>query len=267
MNVTQISETALINCITILHTKKQTLGGSISFIEGDVFEVLHGNPLKLALGQELGVTIYSPEGLIVFDTQPIATYEKRVMCVLPPNFQEKIINRRKEIRVPIQNTLCLITGLKSSQGNSPLVELETPIQCTVENISSNGIRFLMDTPLPLQAQDRVVIEVAGLSLEGKVRNIQIGYIADKPVVKTSANCREATNEFKTYCPCKKDRLILLRRGRGRTPCSFWSALSSRSVSLQEEHLGLSDDKNIYKQNLRSMLWLCHCTISILSPID
>ncbi|GAA0849269.1 PilZ domain-containing protein [Paenibacillus glucanolyticus] len=171
MNIYKITESSLINCIVIIHTNQQTMGGNISYIEGDVFEICFSNLVKIELRQEIGVTIYSPDGLVVFETYPVASYENRLLCILPSDFQQRIINRRKDVRVPVTDVQCSILNMKTSRLEKALI-LDQSIPCGIQNVSMNGILFTLKSPLPLLVNDRLSISFLDHTFDSTIKHIK-----------------------------------------------------------------------------------------------
>ncbi|MCM3782553.1 PilZ domain-containing protein [Neobacillus mesonae] len=159
-NMNQICESALIDCVAIVKTPQRSLSGRTSLIEGDVFEVMFETEadIPIPLGVSIGITIYSSEGLIVFDTYPVASYLQRILCILPPNFQKRILNRRKDVRVPVRHLPSYLESLQLQASMNPYV-FENGLPCDVKNISLGGLMFAIESPLPIQVKDIVCLNL------------------------------------------------------------------------------------------------------------
>lgn len=165
MSIDKINEASLIDCVVVVRSKLRSVGGRVSYIEGDVFEVMFEveENIPFPLGNSVGITIYSAEGLIVFDTYPIASYLQRILCILPPNLQKKMLNRRKDVRIPVRHLNSCLESLLPQASSSPIV-FEPGLQCDIKNISLGGLLFSIESPIPIQEKD-----IVRVNLDGKFR--------------------------------------------------------------------------------------------------
>ncbi|MCM3129145.1 MULTISPECIES: PilZ domain-containing protein [unclassified Paenibacillus] len=162
MSIDKINEASLIDCVVVVRSKLRSVGGRISYIEGDVFEVMFEveENIPIPLGNSVGITIYSAEGLIVFDTYPIASYLQRILCILPPDLQKKLLNRRKDIRIPVRYLNSCLESLLPQASSSPYV-FEQGLHCDIKNISLGGLLFSIESPIPIQEKDVVRVNLDG----------------------------------------------------------------------------------------------------------
>ncbi|MCM3781865.1 hypothetical protein M3231_02655 [Neobacillus mesonae] len=155
MIVDKISEFVLLESLVMIRTKDNTLGGRISYIDGEVFEIELNDNRPVSLGESIGITIYA-EGLITFDTYPIGFYRKHLLCILPPPIQKRIFQRRKDVLLPVHHLTCIITTTHKHSAVGMDTD-EAGILCDIKNLSQQEVLFTSDLPLELSTSDTVIM--------------------------------------------------------------------------------------------------------------
>lgn len=171
MIIKKVNESSLLERISVINSNSKTLGGYITFVEGDVLEVTFSAGITLALGERVNVTIYSSEGLIAFESNLIATYFRSILCLIPVEIQKTILNRKKEIRLPMKELTCDLISIQHpfSRDNSVF---DPHISCNVEYLSLTSITFLIEIMIPIHANDKIRLALANMEVDTSVKYVK-----------------------------------------------------------------------------------------------
>jgi c-di-GMP-binding flagellar brake protein YcgR len=147
----------LVHCRTVVEKKDYVSTGVLTYAEGDMVEIEIGDYQQFELGNIVKLTIYTPEGIFMFNTTVIAKDEGFLILINPPENRRKFSEKRKEMRVEVERE-------GAFYGHWPLGSEEKKvftqaIVIAVSNISQTGIGFIMQSNLKLSLGEQIDIAV------------------------------------------------------------------------------------------------------------
>lgn len=141
----KIGKNSLTNVIeskTVLEKKQFVSTGILTYIEGDIVEVEISDWQVFFLGDSLKVTIYSPLGILTFESTIVAKDIGSVIILLPPEIQKRFMDKREHPRVEVSQTGTINTAFQTAT-RQKAIELSSPIQFVTTDISMGGIGFVL----------------------------------------------------------------------------------------------------------------------------
>src|SRR5665647_1271585 len=147
----------LVHCRTVVEKKDYVSTGVLAYAEGDMVEVEIGDYQLFDLGDIVKLTIYTPEGIFMFNTTVIAKDAGFLILINPQENRRKFSEKRKEMRMEVERQGALY-------GHCPPGSLEKKIFAqaiviAVNNISQTGIGFIMQSNFKLSLGERIEIEI------------------------------------------------------------------------------------------------------------
>jgi c-di-GMP-binding flagellar brake protein YcgR len=155
--VSQPAYGILLQSKTVVEKQDYVSTGVLTYAEGDIIEVEMADFKVFPLGEKVKVTIYSPGGIYVFESNVVAKHQGSLMILNPPENQKKFAEKREHPRVQINESgfILSITDVR----NNETKQLESPIELVVNNISVSGIGFTIQQMLELPKATKLEIEV------------------------------------------------------------------------------------------------------------
>ncbi|MEX1030153.1 MAG: PilZ domain-containing protein [Paenibacillaceae bacterium] len=130
----------LLQCRTVVEKQHYVATGLLTFAEGDVVEVELDEHGKFRLGEAVKITIYSPVGILVFQSTVIAKGTESIMILNSREISNKFGEARQFPRVMV-NASATISGVLD-EGDVAIPLLMSDPNCKVDNISMGGIGLL-----------------------------------------------------------------------------------------------------------------------------
>jgi len=146
----------LLESRAMLEKKDFVSTGMLTYAEGDLFEIEISEWQLFHLGDNVKVTIYSPFGILTFESTVIARDSGGVMIINPPDIQRRFLDRRQHPRIDVSQAGTIQAIYQEPFRSKPL---ESPITLTVKDISLGGIGFL------LQSGEREFLQTSHLGIE------------------------------------------------------------------------------------------------------
>jgi c-di-GMP-binding flagellar brake protein YcgR len=155
-NKGQLSDTGLIGCNMVIEGNKIVHTGTISLVEGDSIEIELPQYKQFKLGDDVKAIIYSPQGMINFNTSVIAKDAGTIVLIIPTNLHN-ILNKRKDHRVEIAlpGRVYSIIDVSLKETNN----LIQPESITIINVSLGGIGFILNS-LKIRNKSVLLLEMS-----------------------------------------------------------------------------------------------------------
>jgi len=138
----------LIEARTVLEKKHFVSTGAITYIEGDIAEVEISEWDVFHLGDPLKVIIYSPIGILNFESTVVAKDLGSVIILVPPVIQSKFLDKRQYPRVDVRH-IGNLHRIHQSAASKSSREFDSPIPIETTDISLGGVGFIV----PMDAQE------------------------------------------------------------------------------------------------------------------
>lgn len=134
----------LIESRTVLEKKQFVSTGILTYIEGDIVEVEISQWDIFSLGDPLKVTMYSPMGILNFESTIVAKNHGSVILIVPPDIQRRFMDKRQYPRVDVKQNGILNRAYKTASRQSA-IELPSPIEIVTTDLSLGGVGFIVET--------------------------------------------------------------------------------------------------------------------------
>ncbi|WP_409343705.1 flagellar brake protein [Paenibacillus sp. MBLB4367] len=131
--------------------------GVLAVVEGDMVEIEIGDYKQFELGDAVKLTIYSPEGIFMFQSTIIAKDNGSLIVINPPENQRKFSEKREHFRVDVKMKGSILSIESANDSRSP--EATDAIPLTVVNISVSGIGFTVGSECRLTERTIVRLEL------------------------------------------------------------------------------------------------------------
>ena len=141
-----INDNLLIDSYIVIKSDLMINTGKISYIDGDFLELEMDSTKIFGIGEKVHATIYTKGGSVRFETYIIAILPNHIMTLLPKETQSKLMLRRKDFRVNLNDTNGSIHMINNQKD---LISFDTPLSIQIANISVGGIGFNMDVPVTI----------------------------------------------------------------------------------------------------------------------
>jgi hypothetical protein len=141
-----------IGSLAAVHTKSLTITGNITLMDGELLEIEFTADPLFDLKTEVGCTIYSPDGIMAFETFVFAKMNCRLFLIVPEHIQKKLLHRRKEWRIPLTGTFGALTAYRMKKANKT-VHCSEPVPLQILDISSTGAKIGFAENLPIEVDD------------------------------------------------------------------------------------------------------------------
>lgn len=155
-NIDPMLDSALIGCKATIERTYAVQTGVISFLEGELFEVELAHYKYFDPGNTVSVVIYSPEGIIRFDTSVLAKGMDCIILLTPPFIQNSLLKKRQFPRLKVQES-GLIYSITDPALNSKGLESCEPIEIT--NLSQGGLGFVTVLDIPERVRLDVELQI------------------------------------------------------------------------------------------------------------
>lgn len=152
----QLTEMSLIGCNVVIQGDKIVHTGVISLVEGESLEIDLPQYKQFKLGGNVKAIIYSPEGMINFNSSVIAQDVGTIVLIIPINLH-KLLNKRKDPRVEIELPGHLYSITDASFKKTSTLEQPEPI--IIVNVSLGGIGFISNT-LEIRIKSVILLEMS-----------------------------------------------------------------------------------------------------------
>src|SRR5690554_3023772 len=146
----------LLHCRTVVEKKQYVATGLLAFAEGDVVEVELDEHGKFKLGEAVKITIYSPVGILVFQSTVIAKGSESIMILNSRDISNKFGEARQFPRV-IVNADATISGVLDENDIAAPHIVPNP-NCRIDNISMGGIGLVF--PKNEQLKPRIKLQMS-----------------------------------------------------------------------------------------------------------
>jgi hypothetical protein len=146
--IAPLSESALVGRKATIEADN-VITGTITYIEGDIFEVEITNINSLKSGNTVKVVIYSPGGILCFRTTVVGKDKGNIILLIPPNMQRLLIRQRQYPRVEVNGKgiiYSMVNLINNTKIYGPWPEL------LINNISLGGAGFTSIIPLHVKSQ-------------------------------------------------------------------------------------------------------------------
>jgi c-di-GMP-binding flagellar brake protein YcgR len=131
--------------------------GTITYLEGDIFEVNVSKVEGMKAGDQAKVIVYSRDGMINFETRVIATYDHFVILLNPPEIMQMTLQQRNFHRVSVQMT-GHIHGMKNGVIHVAK-EYPQPLQINIHDIALGGIGFRIVNGEDMLVKSKILVEI------------------------------------------------------------------------------------------------------------
>jgi c-di-GMP-binding flagellar brake protein YcgR len=150
-----INEKLLPGSYTVVEGQDSLHTGTLSYLEGDIFEVQMSKRGLFKVGETVKVIIYAKDGVFNFDTTVIAAKTGMFIFLLPPDIQKRFSNKRSDPRVET-NQRGVVYQITDTTGTT---DLDEPIEVKILNVSLGGIGFSAPEDSALRAGVRVMMNM------------------------------------------------------------------------------------------------------------
>lgn len=151
-----MNENSLVGSYVTLEGTMNLHSGKISYVEGELFEIEFPQSDYYTSGDVVKVTIYTPEGMIFFDTSIIAQRPEGVILLFPSDIYSKILKRRQFPRVEISISGVIYIINDDGDGDQKN-QLELPVE--IHDISQGGIGFSSVLPIAKESLLSIIIHL------------------------------------------------------------------------------------------------------------
>lgn len=131
----------LLHCRTVVEKQQYVATGLLSFAEGDVVEIELDEHDVFKLGEAVKITIYSPVGIIVFNSTVIAKGAESIMILNSREISNKFGESRQFPRVMVSGSAIISGAIGEDNRIIPLNASDS--SCKIDNISMGGVGFLI----------------------------------------------------------------------------------------------------------------------------
>jgi len=156
-NPTGYDITVLIDSNAVVEKKNFVATGTVTYVAGELLEIEFPQSDQFTLGEKVKVMIYAKGGIYVFESTVLAKDMGALVVLNPPENRRKFMDKRQDPRVPVKENARLLSVYEFSRRTERTFS-EPPI-IRLDNISVSGIGLLLDSDMPLQPRNQLLLEV------------------------------------------------------------------------------------------------------------
>lgn len=131
--------------------------GSLTYIEGDIFELHAGKHEGFRIGQQVRVVVYTREGMLNFHTTVIGKYQHVMILLNPPEIMNMTLRQRKHTRIKTDLTGHIHTLIDARHGEAK--RCTDPVEFLVYDVALGGVGIMVPGQSDIPVGSRLLAEI------------------------------------------------------------------------------------------------------------
>jgi c-di-GMP-binding flagellar brake protein YcgR len=147
----------LIDSKAVVEKKEYVATGVLTYALGDIAEIEIPQYSVFNLGDKLKVTVYTRNGIFVFESTVVAKDTGSLIIINPPENRRKFTEKREHARVDVKHKGFLheLNDVMKKRKQT----FSDPVDFTVNNISMSGVGFTLSYDLGLTTKSHLQVEL------------------------------------------------------------------------------------------------------------